>query len=93
MDTQFYFDYSTNKWVYITKDNKDPTTDNSIVIKNVTIEGQFMKKIFKIILAVSALVTSVTTAIWYAMDDDPNTKPNVEQVIIDYTNVKDAFNK
>lgn len=52
-----------------------------------------MKKIFKIILAVSALVTSITTAIWYAMDDDPNTKPNVEQVIIDYTNVKDAFNK
>ena len=40
MDTQFYFDYnSTNKWVYITKDNKDPTTDNSIIIKDVTIKG------------------------------------------------------
>ena len=52
-----------------------------------------MKKIITIILAISALVTSVTTAIWYATDNDPNTKPNIEQVITDYNNVKDAFNK
>ena len=39
MDTQFYFDYTLNKWVYITKDNKNPVIDNSIVIKDVTIEG------------------------------------------------------
>lgn len=52
-----------------------------------------MKKIVKIILAICALITSVTTAVWYACDNDPSTEPDVKQVITDYQNVKDAINQ
>ena len=52
-----------------------------------------MKKIVKIIIAVCALITSVTTAIWYACDSDSSTEPDVKQVIKDYQNVKDAINQ
>lgn len=52
-----------------------------------------MKKIVTIILAICALITSVTTAVWYACDNDPTTEPDVKQVIKDYQEVKAAINQ
>ena len=50
-----------------------------------------MKKIITIIIAACALITSVSTGIWYLFDNDPKTNPDMEQISKDYSQLRDAI--
>jgi len=47
-------------------------------------------KIIKIVVAVLLFLAALTTAVWYAVDGDPTTNPNVEEVIQKGKDVVDA---
>ncbi len=50
-----------------------------------------MKKTFAIIIAAAALLGSLATAIWYTLDGDPATTPDVQKVVDDGKNLYDAI--
>ena len=50
-----------------------------------------MKKTITIILAICAFIASVATNIYYICDENPETKPDVQQVIEKAKDVKDAI--
>ena len=50
-----------------------------------------MKKTFAIIIAAAALLGSLATAIWYTIDGDPATTPDVQKVVDDGKNLYDAI--
>jgi hypothetical protein len=49
------------------------------------------KKTVTIIVAICALVTAVVTNIYYFTDDDPNTNPDIKQVVEKVNDLKDAI--
>lgn len=50
-----------------------------------------MKKTFAIIIAAAALLGSLATAIWYTLDGDPATTPDVQKVVDDGKNLYNAI--
>lgn len=50
-----------------------------------------MKKTFAIIIATAALLGSLATAIWYTLDGDPTTTPDVQKVVDDGKTLYDAI--
>lgn len=49
------------------------------------------KKTVAIIVAVCALISAVVTNIYYFCDEDPETNPDVKQIIEKVEDVKDAI--
>lgn len=50
-----------------------------------------MKKIFAIIIAAAALLGSLASSIWYTLDGDPATVPDVQKVVDDGKKLYDAI--